>query len=228
MVESISFSQVFNNSQRNSLRGVVTGSLCPPPLLGAPNVYKSRIIIRYRSPLSFDLVCRNGETRKRRLIRALCPRHATHPVPCSSSSAHKRIPIPALFPQRASAYQFLSFVLGAAQAHTDPISFVLGAVQVHADLMSFALGAVQAYANAVLLCPQESTHVCTSQSRGERGPRPRAYSSWPVPTARYGAAVNLIVPIASMGHMGSALLPRSSPRQTTLAAEILLPLLPPV
>jgi len=41
------------------------------------------------------------------------------------------------------------------------------------------------------------------------------------------AAANLVVPIASMGHTGSALLPRSSPRQTTLAAEVLLPLLPP-
>ena len=42
------------------------------------------------------------------------------------------------------------------------------------------------------------------------------------------AAANLVVPIASMGHTGSALPPRSSPRQTTLAAEVLLPLLPPV
>jgi len=30
-----------------------------------------------------------------------------------------------------------------------------------------------------------------------------------------------------MGHTGSALLPRSSPRQTTLATEVLTPLLPP-
>jgi len=42
------------------------------------------------------------------------------------------------------------------------------------------------------------------------------------------AAANLVVPIASMGHTGSTLPLRSSPRHTTLAAEVLLPLLPPV
>ena len=42
------------------------------------------------------------------------------------------------------------------------------------------------------------------------------------------AAANLVIPIASMGHTGSALQPRSSPQQTTLAAEVLLPLLSPV
>jgi len=42
------------------------------------------------------------------------------------------------------------------------------------------------------------------------------------------AAANLVVPIASMGHMGSALRLQSSPRQTTLATVVLLPLLSPV
>ena len=42
------------------------------------------------------------------------------------------------------------------------------------------------------------------------------------------AAANLVIPIASMGHTGSALPPRRSPRHTILAAEVLLPLLPPV
>ena len=42
------------------------------------------------------------------------------------------------------------------------------------------------------------------------------------------AAANLVIPIASMGHTGSALRSRSSPWQTTLAAEVLLPLLSPI
>jgi len=42
------------------------------------------------------------------------------------------------------------------------------------------------------------------------------------------AAANLIVPIASIGHTGSALWLWSSLRQTTLAAEVVLPLLSPV
>jgi len=131
--------------------------------------------------------------------------------PALFSSARQRIPIPALFPQRASAYQFLllvfgtaqahadsiSFVFSAAQAHADPISFVFGAAQAHADPISFVFGAAQAHADAVLLCLPEFTHVRTSQ--GGRGPRPRAFSSWPVLTTRYGAAANLVVPRASPG-----------------------------
>jgi len=42
------------------------------------------------------------------------------------------------------------------------------------------------------------------------------------------AAANLVVPIASMGHTGSTLQLRSSSQQTTLATEVLLPLLSPV
>jgi len=115
-----------------------------------------------------------------------------------SSVLHKRIPIRTLCLQRrASAYQFLSFFSADKRI---PIR---------------------------TLCVREFTHVCTSQSQGERGPRPRACSSWPLPTARYGAAANVVVPIASIGLTGSTLLPRSSPQPTTLAAEVLLPLLPP-
>jgi len=42
------------------------------------------------------------------------------------------------------------------------------------------------------------------------------------------AAANLVVHIASMGYTGSALPLRSSPRHTTLASEVLPPLLPPL
>ena len=89
----------------------------------------------------------------------------------SFSSSSARKPIPSLWLQRrASAYQFLSFF------------------------------SAQKRITICTLCLREFTHVCTSQSQGECGPRPRACSSWPVPTARYGAAANLVVPIASMGH----------------------------
>jgi len=117
--------------------------------------------------------------------------------PALFSSARQRIPIPALFPQRASAYQFLLLVFGTVQAHADSISFVFSAAQAHADPISFVFGAAQAHADAVLLCLPEFTHVCTSQ--GRRGPRPRAFSSWPVLTTTYGAAANLVVPRASPG-----------------------------
>jgi len=118
------FSQVFDNSQRNSLRGVDTGFLSVLPLLhGVPNFYKSGIVIRYRSPLSFDLVFRNGGTCKRRSIHTLCPRCAPHPVPCSFFSARKRIPIPALFPQRVRASQF-HFLCSSVSRKRMPIRFI--------------------------------------------------------------------------------------------------------
>jgi len=130
-----------------------------------------------------------------------------------SSSPHKRIPIRTLcLRHRASTFQSVLFVFGAVQAHTNPYYFSL------------------APRNRIpirTLCLREFTHVCTSQSQVECGPKPIACLSWPVPTARYSAAANLVVPIASIGYMGSALLPRSSPWQTTLAAKVLLPLLPP-
>ena len=148
-VESIYLSQVFDNSQWNSLRGVVTGSLCPPLLSrGAPNLYKNGITIRCRGSLSFDLVFRNGETRKRISIRSLCPQRTIHPVHVPSarqrmpihalflsapahtdlyplSSAHEWIPIRILCPQCAGAYRSVSYVL-SMQAHTDPYSLSLG------------------------------------------------------------------------------------------------------
>jgi len=117
--------------------------------------------------------------------------------PALFSSAHQRIPIPALCPQRASAYQFMLLVFGTAQAHADSISFVFSTAQAHADPISFVFGAAQAHADAVLLCLPEFTHIRTSQ--GGRGPRPRAFSSRPVLTTRYGAAANLVIPRASPG-----------------------------
>ena len=110
--------------------------------------------------------------RKRIPIPFLLQRAQAHTDRYSLSSApRKRIPIRSLcLWRRVSTYQFLSFF--SAQKRI-PIC---------------------------TLCLWEFTHVCTSQSQGECGSRPRACSSWPVPTARYGAAANLVVPIASMGH----------------------------
>ena len=117
--------------------------------------------------------------------------------PALFSAARHPIPIPAHFTQRASAYQFLLLVFGTAQGHADSISFVFSAAQAHADPISFVFVTAQVHADAVLLCLPEFTHVRTSQ--GGRGPSPRAFSSWPVLTTRYGAAANLVVPRASPG-----------------------------
>jgi len=117
-------SQFFDNSQRNCLTGVDAGFLCVLPILhGAPNIYKSGIVIRYRSPLSYDLAFRNAGTRKCRSIHTLCPRRAPHPVLCSFSSARKRIPIPALFPQRVRATQ-LHFLCSSAPCKHMTIRFL--------------------------------------------------------------------------------------------------------
>jgi len=147
------FSQVFDNSQRNSLRGVDTGFLSVLPLLhGVPNFYKSGIVIRYRSPQSFDLVFRNGGTCKRRSIHTLCPRCAPHPVLCSFSSARKRIPIPALFLSACAPANSISFVLQCRVSACRSVSFVLRRRVSACRSVSFVLGA-QAQADAILLCP---------------------------------------------------------------------------
>jgi len=163
-----------------------------------------------------------------------------HTNPYSLSSAlRKCIPIHTLCLWHcASAYQSILFVFGTAQVHTNPYSLSLApckcipirtlCLRCCASAYQFlAFFSTHKHIPICTLCLREFTHVCTSQSQGECGPRPRVCLSWPVPTARYGAAANLVVPIASVGHTGSALLPWSSPQQTALAAEVLLPLLPP-
>jgi len=101
-------------------------SLCPLIFLhGAPNPYKSRIIIRCRSPLPFDLIIQNVEIHECISIHSFYSECHTSDS-CSFSSVRTH-PIPALFPQLtyipfllvfhcpqrcASAYQSIFFVLG--------------------------------------------------------------------------------------------------------------------
>ena len=149
-VESIDRSQVFDNSQRNSLRGVVTGSLSVLPFVA----WRAGRLIRAESP------------------SALFVPGAPPILSMFFSSARKCIPIPA-FSLGAQAHSIPAFSV-SAQVRADPFPLFFG-VQAQADPFPLFFGA-QAQAGSVLLCPQEFTHVCTSQSQGERGPRPRAYS----------------------------------------------------
>jgi len=182
--------------------------------------------MRHRSPLSFDIVVRNGETRKRRSIRPLCSRRATHSVPCSFflsapahtnscsfSSARKRIPIPALgLRHRASACRF--------------------------NILCLQRRASACRSN--ILCLRRRASACRCRTSLSSGIHSRTHQ----PRRTWAEAQSVLVLAGtndkirccceprrsqgfSRGHTGSALLPRSSPRQTTLAAEVLLPLLPP-
>jgi len=133
--------------------------------------------------------------------------------PFSLSSARKRIPIPSLCLQRTSAYQFFLFVF-SAQAHTDPCP--LFSARKRIPIRTSLSSGIHSRAHQ----PKPRwTWACQGPERA----RPDWYQRQDTV-----AAANLVIPIASMGHTGSALLPRSSPRQTTLAAEVLLPLLSPV
>jgi len=96
MVGSLYLSHVFDNSQQNSVRGIVTVSLCHPPHLhSALNTYKSGIIIHCHGPLSFHLIFRNVETCKCISIHSLSSACHTSNS-CSFSSTHTH-PIPPLF-----------------------------------------------------------------------------------------------------------------------------------
>ena len=77
-----------------------------------------------------------------------------------------------------------SFFFVSRRANTNQ-SFLFASRRANQSIF-FVLGA---QAQSRVLCPEEVTHVRTSQ--GGRGPRPRAFSSWPVLTTRYDAAANL-------------------------------------
>jgi len=83
---------------------------------GALNVYKSRVDLCYRRPLSFDLVFRNGEPRKHIPI-PLFVLGAPHIQFLLFFLSAVRMPIPSLLPQRVC--RFLLFVFSAALAHTN-------------------------------------------------------------------------------------------------------------
>jgi len=197
---------------------------------------------------SCALVFRNGEPRKRMPI-PLFVLGAPHIQFLLFSLSAARMPIPSLFPQRVN--RSLLFVFGA-QAHTN--SFSLSSARKRIPILSFCLQRASAYQFFLFVfsaqahtdpCPLFSARkripIRTSLSSGihSRAHQPKPRWTWACQGPerarpdRYqrqdtAAAANLVVPIASMGHTGSALLPRSSPRQTTLAAEVLLPLLSPV
>jgi len=128
-----------------------------------------------------------------------CCRPLSFDLVFKNREMRKHILIRTLCPQRADAYHSVFFY-----------------PQRRASAYQCALFLLR---NSLTYAPAEAKVKC--------GPRPRAGLSRPVPMARYGAAANLVIPIASMGHTGSALLPQDIPQQTSLAAEVLFPLLPP-
>jgi len=144
-------------------------------------------------------------------------RHISHS--CCFSSALRACPFRILCSRRANVYQFLLFSsvrtslsLGA-QAHIDPYPFSSARKRIPVPYF-FVLQ------NSLTYAPAKAK---MNVGRGPKRTCPDRYQRQDTP-----AGANLIVPIAFMGLTGSALPPRSSPRQTTLAAEVLLPLLPPV
>jgi len=152
------FSQVFDNSH---LRGVIKGSLSVLPFFAR----RAERLMRAESPSALFVLGAPpilsmlfSSARKRIPIPAL-------------SSARKRIPIHAFFLSAQAHTNFCPFL--SAQAHTNSCLFL--SAQAHTNPWGFSSARKRIPIHT--LCPQEFTHVCTSQSRGERGPRPRAFSS---------------------------------------------------
>jgi hypothetical protein len=124
-------SQVFDNSQQNSLRGVITGSLSVLPFFAR---------------------------RAERLIRAESPStlFALGAPPILSmffSSAHKRIPIPALF-RSAQVHTNPCFL--SAQAHTNSCPFL--SAQAHTNPCPFRQRA-SAYQSMPFSSARTSVHL---------------------------------------------------------------------
>ena len=123
-----------------------------------------------------------------------------------------QFPFRILCPWRANAYQFLlfcsarTFFLGA-QAHIDPYPLSLARKRIAVPYY-FVIWNPLTYAPA---------KAKVNVGRGPVRTRPDRYERQDT-----AAAANLVVPIASMDHTGSALPLRRSPQQTTLAAEVLL------
>ena len=116
------------------------------------------------------------------------------------------------FPRRASAYQFLLLVFGTAQAHADPISFVFGAAQAHADAVLPLSSGIHSRTHQPRWTWAEAQSVLVLTGTNDK--------------MRCCCELRRLLGFP-LNRAGSALLPWSSPRLTTWAADVLLPFLSP-
>jgi len=110
------FSQVFDNSQRNSLRGVVTVALSVLPLFCAARWPAIRAQSLCAAVVLYPLTLSSGMERRvsayRSVLFVLSAAQAHANSSSLFSAPRKRMPIHLLYPQRrASAYRSVLFVL---------------------------------------------------------------------------------------------------------------------